>query len=59
VDYPDRDLLIGMAPGGGVLANQFPGEMDDIQIFLHHLDNRIIEKIYETGRDKDFICKPQ
>lgn len=54
VNYPQKDLLMGIAPGG---EDRFSGKMDDIQIFSGILTDADIMAIYQRGRDKDFVCR--
>jgi hypothetical protein len=58
IDYPGRDLVMGMYPSSEGGADQFPGKMDDVQIFGAYLSDELMGEMSARGRLKDFICRP-
>ena len=58
IDYPGENMVIGMYPSSGKGADQFPGKMDDVQIFGAYLSDELVQEMSATGRQNDFVCKP-
>jgi hypothetical protein len=59
VDYPSQDLVMGLYRTGAGGAYQFPGKMDDVQIFGAYLSDELMQDMSARGRRNDFICRPE
>jgi hypothetical protein len=59
LDFPQNNLVIGLyqVPEGN--SGQFPGRMDDIQIFGAYLSDELMGEMAARGRRRDFICEPE
>jgi hypothetical protein len=58
IDFPSRNLVMGLYPTAEGGSDQFPGKMDDVQIFGAYLSDELMGEMSARGRLKDFICKP-
>jgi hypothetical protein len=58
IDYPSSNLVMAMYPSGAAGADQFPGKMDDVQMFGAYLSDELMGEMSARGRRNDFICRP-